>query len=136
MKINHVLVDYENVQPQLSESLTPPLFEVWVFVGAQQEKVKFDLVDLLQRKGADARVIKMAATGRNALDFQMSCSVGRLTTQEPDAYFHVIAKDTGMNSLLEHLRGLGVQVLAGATPSTFRASRDRPRNPTRPSCRG
>ena len=110
MKINHVLVDYENVQPQLSESLAPPIFKVWVFVGAQQEKVKFDLVDLLQRKGADARVIKMTATGRNALDFHMSCYLGRLTTQEPDAYFHVIAKDTGMDSLLEHLRGLGVQV--------------------------
>ena len=110
MKQNHVLIDYENVQPAVAEALVQPVFKVWVFVGAQQAKVKFDLLDLVQRKGQNARVIKMTTSGRNALDFHMSCYLGRLTTQEPDGYFHVIAKDTGMDPLLEHLRDQGLKV--------------------------
>ncbi len=110
MKNNHVLIDYENVQPEVSQALGPPIFKVWVFVGAQQAKVKFDLVELLQLKGSDVKVIKMTATGRNALDFHMSCYLGRLWAQEPDAYFHLIAKDTGMDPLVEHLQGQGAHV--------------------------
>jgi len=110
MKQNHVLIDYENVQPAVAEALAQPVFKVWVFVGAQQAKVKFDLLDLVQRKGQNARVIKMTTSGRNALDFHMSCYLGRLTTQEPDGYFQVIAKDTGMDPLLEHLRDQGLKV--------------------------
>lgn len=110
MKINHVLIDYENVQPEVSQALAQPIFKVWVFVGAQQAKVKFDLVELLQLKGPDARVIKMTATGRNSLDFHMSCYLGWLWAQEPEAYFHLIARDTGMDPLVEHLQGKGANV--------------------------
>jgi len=55
MKQNHVLIDYENVQPEVAQALAQQIFKVWVFVGAQQAKVKFDLVDLVQLKGQDAR---------------------------------------------------------------------------------
>jgi hypothetical protein len=110
MKQNHVLIDYENVQPDVAKALAQPVFKVWVFVGAQQAKVKFDLIDLVQQKGPDARVIKMTSTGRNALDFHMACYLGNLMTEEPDGYFHVIAKDTGMGPLLDHLREKGVKV--------------------------
>jgi hypothetical protein len=110
MKQNHVLIDYENVQPDVATALAQPVFKVWIFVGAQQAKVKFDLLDLVQQKGQDARVIKMTSTGRNALDFHMSCYLGQLLAQEPDGYFHVIAKDTGMDPLLDHLRVSGIKV--------------------------
>ena len=110
MKQNHVLIDYENVQPDVATALAQPIFKVWVFVGAQQAKVKFDLLDLVQQKGPDARVIKMTSTGKNALDFHMSCYLGQLLTQEPDGYFHVVAKDTGMDPLLDHLREKGTKV--------------------------
>lgn len=104
MKPNHVLIDYENVQPEVSEVLAQPIFKVWIFVGVQQSKVKFDLVELLQHKGTDARVIKMTTSGRNALDFHMSYYLGELVSREPEAFFHVVAKDTGMDPLIEHLR--------------------------------
>lgn len=108
MKANHVLIDYENVQPSVADALERPIFRVWVFVGAQQSKVKFDLVDLLQRKGDSARVIKMTSTGRNALDFHMSYYLGTLVKESPGDYYHLIAKDTGMDPLVEHLRANGV----------------------------
>jgi hypothetical protein len=110
MKPNHVLIDYENVQPDVAKALAQPVFKAWIFVGAQQAKVKFDLIELVQQKGPDARVIKMTSTGRNALDFHMACYLGKLMTEEPDGYFHVIAKDTGIDPLLDHLREKGVKV--------------------------
>lgn len=109
MKPNHVLIDYENVQAEMATELAQPIFKVWVFVGVQQAKVKFDLLDLVQQKGSDARVIKMTSSGRNALDFHMSCYLGQLVATEPESYFHVIAKDTGMDPLLDHLRAKGMK---------------------------
>lgn len=110
MKNNHVLVDYENIQPDLAELLDSPIFKVWIFVGVQQNKVRFDLVELLQRKGADAKVIKMTASGPNALDFHMSFYLGQLAATEPESYFHVMTGDSGMDPLLDHLRGRGIRV--------------------------
>jgi hypothetical protein len=106
---NHVLIDYENVQPDLAERLKACHFKVWVFVGALQSKVKFDLVDLLQAKASDAKVIKMGGTGPNALDFHMAYHLGRLCLQDPGAYFHVIAKDKGLDPLLGQLQKDGLQ---------------------------
>jgi hypothetical protein len=110
MKQNHVLIDYENVQPTVADVLAAPVFKVWVFLGVQQIKVKVDLLDLVQRKGDDARIIKISSSGRNALDFHMSYYVGMLSTQQPDGYFHLIAKDTGMDPLIEHLKEKGISV--------------------------
>ena len=59
MRTNHVLVDYENVQPALADALMEPVFKVWIFIGAQQAKVKIDLLDLVHCKGADAHVIRI-----------------------------------------------------------------------------
>ncbi len=105
---NHVLIDYENVQPEVASRLAPAFFKVWVFLGALQNKVKFDLLDLVQAKGGDAKVIRMGGTGPNALDFHMAYYLGRLCLQEPEAYFHVIAKDKGLDPLLEQLRKDGL----------------------------
>lgn len=109
MKINHVLVDYENVQPVLTRALAEPVFKVWIFIGAQQTKVKVDLLDLVQRKGADAQVIRIGSTGRNALDFHMACYLGELATKDSTCYLHVVSKDTGLDPLLAHLRERGIQ---------------------------
>jgi len=36
---NHVLIDYENVQPEVASRLAPGIFKVWVFVGTLQYTV-------------------------------------------------------------------------------------------------
>ncbi len=110
LKANHVLIDYENVQPTVADALSPPIFKVWVFVGAQQAKVKIDLLELVQRKSDSARVIRIGATGRNALDFHISYYLGKLVTESPDDYFHVISHDTGLDPLLAHLSEQGIRV--------------------------
>jgi len=110
MKSNHVLIDYENIQPDVALRLAQPVFKVWIFVGAQQNKVKFDLIELLQKKGPDAKVIKMSASGPNVLDFHMSFYLGELAAKDPDSFFHVVTCDAGMDRLLEHLRERGLKV--------------------------
>jgi len=110
MKGNHVLIDYENLQPQVAEVLASPVFRVWVFVGVQQAKVSFDLVNLLQTKGDAAKVIKMRGSGRNALDFHMSYYLGGLVQEHPEDYFHLVTGDTGMDPLIGHLQAQGVHV--------------------------
>jgi hypothetical protein len=117
VKLNHVLIDYENVQPAVADALAQPIFNVWVFVGAQQAKVKFDLVDLVQRKGDAAKVIRISASGRNALDFHMSYYLGKLVRECPDDYFHIIGKDTGLDPLLAHLTDQGIRVSRCASVS-------------------
>lgn len=114
MKTNYVLIDYENVQPGMAELLAPEHFKVIVFVGANQARVNFDLVNALQAKGAGSRYIKISGNGRNALDFHIAYYIGHLATTDPEAYFHVIAEDRGMDPLIEHLQAQGVQVKRSA----------------------
>ncbi|MDC6167037.1 PIN domain-containing protein [Paucibacter sp. XJ19-41] len=110
MKNNHVLIDYENIQPDVARLLAQPVFKVWIFVGAQQNKVKFDLIELVQKKGSDAKVIKMSASGPNVLDFHMSFYLGELVAKDPESFLHVVTGDGGMDRLLEHLRDRGMKV--------------------------
>lgn len=109
MKINYVLIDYENVQPSIAQALASEVFKIIVFVGASQTRVNYDLIEVLQAKGDAARCIKISGNGRNALDFHISYYIGKLAAAEPDAYFHVIALDKGMDPLMHHLQELGVR---------------------------
>ena len=115
MKTNYVLIDYENVQPDMAELLAPEHFKVIVFVGANQARVDFDLVSALQAKGPGSRYVKISGNGRNALDFHIAYYVGHLASVEPDAYFHVIAQDRGMDPLIQHLQALGLKVSRSET---------------------
>lgn len=110
MKTNYVLIDYENVQPDFAELLAPEHFKVIVFVGANQARVNFDLVSALQAKGAGGRYIKISGNGRNALDFHIAYYIGQLAVTDPEAYFHVIAEDRGMDPLIQHLQAQGIKV--------------------------
>lgn len=69
MQINYVLIDYENVQPSALSALDKEFFKVYVFIGANQAKVNFDVVEALQRLGSNGKYIKISGNGPNALDF-------------------------------------------------------------------
>lgn len=88
----------------MAELLKPPCFKVMVFVGAHQPRVNFELVAAFQGKGNDVRYIKICGTGNNALDFHMAYYIGELAAVEPEAYFHVITRDKGMDPLISHLQ--------------------------------
>jgi hypothetical protein len=101
---NYVLIDFENVQPKNLEILSNHPFKIFVFVGANQTKVPFDLAKALQDFGENAKYVKISGNGQNALDFHIAFYIGQLSLQDPDAYFHIISKDTGFDPLIKHLR--------------------------------
>jgi hypothetical protein len=104
------LIDFENVHPKNLELLTKHPFKVFVFVGASQMKVPFDLADSMQLLGNDAKYIKISGNGQNALDFHIAYYVGELAAKDPDASFHIISKDKGFDPLIKHLKSRRVRI--------------------------
>jgi diadenosine tetraphosphate (Ap4A) HIT family hydrolase len=105
------LIDFENVHPKNLELVTKHPFKVFVFVGANQAKVPFDLADSMQLLGNDAKYIKIAGNGQNALDFHIAYYIGELVGKDPDAHFHIISKDKGFDPLIKHLKSRKVKVM-------------------------
>ena len=110
MATSYVLIDFENVHPKNLELLTTHPFKVFVFVGASQTKVPFDLADSMQLLGNDARYIKISGNGQNALDFHIAYYVGELAGKDADAQFHIISKDKGFDPLIAHLKSRKIRI--------------------------
>ena len=111
MATNYILIDFENVHPKNLELVTKHPFKVFVFVGASQTKVPFDLADSMQLLGNSAKYIKIAGNGQNALDFHIAYYIGELAGKDPDAHFHIISKDKGFDPLIKHLKGRKLKVM-------------------------
>lgn len=108
MRINHVLVDYENVQPRDLALLKEGPFRIKVFLGPHQAKVPVALAAAMQVHGANAEYVPLETIGTNALDFHIAYYIGVLSNREPSAFFHVISKDSGFDPLIRHLKGKGI----------------------------
>lgn len=104
MKTNYVLIDFENVQPKNLSILKGHDFRIFVFVGANQTKIPFELAEALQAFGDKAAYIKIAGNGPNALDFHIAFYIGKLAEKDPNSYFHIISRDTGFDPLIKHLK--------------------------------
>ena len=110
MTTNYVLIDFENVQPKNLEILKNHPFRIFVFVGASQTKVPYDLASAMQGFGERAHYVKISGNGKNALDFHIAFYVGQLSLQDPDGFFHIISRDTGFDPLVKHLRSRKIRV--------------------------
>jgi hypothetical protein len=108
MNSNFILVDFENVQPEILDSVAQAKFGVIVFVGANQTKVPFEMADALQKMGSDAAYVKISGNGKNALDFHIAFWIGQLSARYPSAAFHIISKDNGFDPLIAHLKERGI----------------------------
>ena len=110
MRTNFVLIDLENLQPSL-ELITADHFKVLVFVGRNQTKLPFDIAVSLQKLGSNASYVKIEGNGPNALDFHIAYYIGKLSLENPTAYFHIISRDSGFDPLIIHLKSQ--KILAG-----------------------
>ena len=104
MRANHVLIDWENVQPASLELLDREDVRVHVFTGALQKDIQLDKAAALQPMGTRAQYIRMARSGRNALDFHIAFYIGQLSVTDKTAFFHIISKDKDFDPLIEHLK--------------------------------
>lgn len=104
----HVLVDWENVQPQEVDirALVPDVTHVWIFHGPSQKRVSEN-----QKSFGDAlTLVPISRTGKNALDFHLSYYMGYISSRNPNAKFVVIANDQGYGPMLDHANELGFVV--------------------------
>lgn len=104
MKINYVLIDYENVQPEDLSSLDHEHFRVVLFLGPNQTKIPVEIVLKLHAMGTRARIVQCSNSGKNALDFHIAFYCGEIAAADPTAYLHIVSKDTGFDPLISHIR--------------------------------
>jgi hypothetical protein len=108
--MNHVFVDFENVHQVDLTLIGAKAVSFTLMVGAKQMKLASDLVENLMEHSASVRLVKLKSSGQNALDFALAYYLGRAVLADPTAYFHLISKDGGFDSLIEHLRDRHVHV--------------------------
>jgi hypothetical protein len=104
MRINFVLVDYENVSSLDLSNLDREDVRVIVFLGPNQVKLPAALVLQMQALGSRGEYVPVSAAGPNALDFHIAFTMGERSGREQPVFFHIISKDAGFDPLLKYMK--------------------------------
>lgn len=107
--LHHVFVDFENIQEVDVSVLGARLVNFTILLGAKQTKLDARLVERLMEHAASVQLIRLASSGRNALDLTLAYYLGRTVSAHPHASIHIISKDTGFDPLVEHLQSRHIQ---------------------------
>lgn len=110
IKKNYVLIDYENTKVESIKKLHNPQFYVYLFLGPNDTKIPVELAMEMHSIASRSEFIILESSGKNALDFYITYYLGVLSANNPDAYFHIITKDTGFDSLIKHIRAHKVSI--------------------------
>ena len=105
----YICIDWENVQPEVFPSLQAEHIYMLVFVGAQQNKLSFPIVEAVQKMGSRAQYVKVSQAGNNALDMHIAFYLGKIASEKPNVHFHIISKDTDYDPLIQHLRTMNIR---------------------------
>lgn len=65
-------------------------FKVFLFVGANQAKIPFDLTVAMQQLGRQYTVLKISGNGLNTLYFHIAYYIGELARQDKKPCLHII----------------------------------------------
>ena len=123
--MQHILIDYENIQPDAAQfaALDESQCHIWLFIGKTQKTLPIELCEALCHFGKNAHIIRIAKTGKNALDFYLAYYLGKISEQDKDAIICIFSRDTGFDILVEHMesgqhcRGIvRIATLADAAP--------------------
>jgi hypothetical protein len=109
MATSYVLVDFENIQPDLSVLAGTP-HKVKLFVGAkqQEQRHRYSFLKDILALGANAELIEITRSGSNAVDMHIAWYIGGLLERDPTARIHVVSNDKDFDPLLEFLVARGV----------------------------
>lgn len=103
-----VLVDYENVQ-RIDLSILDESYRAIVFVGANQQPPKAARHPATAHRFSRVDFLRVAGSGRNALDFHIAFHLGRTFETAPQTECFVLSRDKGYDPLLLHLNRNGVK---------------------------
>lgn len=97
-----LLVDFENKQ-NLDLSSLDASYSAIVFVGHHQPEPK--IKKKIDSKNRFVRVdyLKIDGYGKNALDFHISFTLGRMFETAPDTHCYILSADKGFDPLIKHL---------------------------------
>ena len=101
--MKHLLIDFENVQPQNLDNLPTDGIHIWLFIGVQHKMLPVSLVKSLLRFGERAHLVQLQKTGKNALDFYLSYYLGQITATDSEAQIGILSRDGGYDVLVEHI---------------------------------
>lgn len=110
LPLNHVFVDYENVQALDLGVIGGKGVTFTLLVGPQKKKLDVELVEQLFAHAASVELVRLTASGRNALDFTLAYYLGRAVAADPAGCFHIVSKDTGYDPMIAHLRSRHIRV--------------------------
>lgn len=102
--VNYVFVDYENVPDADLTMIGEKTVYLTLLLGVRQTKLNTELVERLMAHAASVQLVRLESPGKNALDFALTYYLGRAVQADPNAYFHLISKDTGFDPLIVHLK--------------------------------
>ena len=103
-----LIVDYENVQKIDVNLMDKRNTEIHLFVGAEQNRIPFPLVEKAQSFGPGLVWEKVAGKGRNNLDFHIAYRLGELNRlNDSTVDFVILSKDTGYDALIRFINQAG-----------------------------
>src|SRR5688572_22635004 len=108
--LNHVFVDYENVQAIDLSVLRSKGVTFTLLVGPQKKNLDLELVEQLFAHAASVELVRLASSGKNALDFTLAYYIGRAVAADPKGFFHIISKDAGYDPMIKHLQSRHLRV--------------------------
>lgn len=100
-----ILVDYENVSGSdglkgvdvLSKNDT-----LIIFYSKQCEKIRCEYVQKIEDSGCEFKVVKLAKSGKNALDFYIAAECGTIS-ERGEKQIVIISKDKGYQAVIDYL---------------------------------
>jgi hypothetical protein len=107
--VNHIFVDFENVHEVEHSVIGQASIHLTLLLGPNQKKLDANLVEKLLQHAGSVHLVRLANSGRNALDFALAYYVGRAAVLDPSGCFHIISRDTGYDPLVAHLRSNAVR---------------------------
>jgi hypothetical protein len=105
-----VFVDFENVPEVDLGAIGGQPVQVTLLIGNKQKKIDLELVEQIQRFAAQVKLVKVGASGHNALDLTLACYLGRAIERAPGANFAIVSKDKDFAPMIAHLLDHDVEV--------------------------
>ena len=104
LPVNYVFVDFENIHKLDPALIGMKTVHITLLLGAHDNKLDSTLVEKLVAHASSVQLVRLNASGHNALDLALAFYVGKAAQANPTAYFHIVSKDTGFGPLIEHLQ--------------------------------
>nr|WP_240638031.1 PIN domain-containing protein [Neisseria meningitidis] len=81
--MKHLLIDFENVQPQNLDKLLTENTHIWLFIGVLHKMLPISLVQSLLRFGERVHLVQLQKTGKTHWIFTCPITSDKLPPQTP-----------------------------------------------------